>query len=113
MSEGTSDIQVTKNPERSRFEIAVDGKHAGLVQYVEDAGQRIFIHTEIDDAFAGRGLAGTLVREALDATRAEGLRIAATCPYVSKFLMKNHDWDDVLDKVTDHTWDVIEAATRH
>lgn len=104
--------EVKKVAERSHFEIAVDGEHAGLVQYVEDAGQRIFIHTEVDDKFAGQGLAGTLVRGALDATRAEGLRIAATCPYVTKFLAKNHDWDDVVDKVTSHTWDVIEAATR-
>jgi predicted GNAT family acetyltransferase len=107
-----SDVTVTRNADRHQFEIAVDGKHAGLVQYVEDSGQRIFIHTEVDDAFAGQGLAGTLVREALDATRAEGLRIAATCPYVAKFLGKNHDWDDIRDQVTSHTWDVIEAATR-
>jgi len=107
-----SEVTVTKNADRRQFEIAVDGKHAGLVQYVEDGGQRIFIHTEVDDAFAGQGLAGTLVRQALDATRAECLRIAATCPYVAKFLTKNHDWDDILDKVTNHTWDVIEAATR-
>jgi predicted GNAT family acetyltransferase len=112
MSEGPTDIQVTKNADRRQFEIAVDGKHAGLVQYVEDGNQRIFIHTETDEAFAGQGLAGTLVREALDATRAEGMRIAATCPYVARFLSKNHDWDDIVDKVTDHTWDVIEAATR-
>ena len=107
-----SDVTVSKNAERSQFEISVDGKHAGLVQYVEDGNQRIFIHTETDEAYAGQGLAGTLVREALDATRAEGMRIAATCPYVVKFLGKNHDWDDILDKVTDHTCDVIQAATR-
>lgn len=105
-------IEVRKVPERSHFEITVDGEHAGLVQYVEDGGQRIFIHTETDEKFAGQGLAGTLVRGALDATRAEGLRIAATCPYVVRFLSKNHDWDDVLDTVNAHTWGVIEAATR-
>ncbi len=104
--------EVSKIAERNHFEITVDGEHAGLVQYVEEGGQRIFIHTEVDDKFAGQGLAGTLVRQALDATRAEGLRIAATCPYVTKFLAKNHDWDDVVDKVTAHTWDVIEDATR-
>jgi predicted GNAT family acetyltransferase len=102
---------VTHVPERNRFEIAVGGEHGGLVQYVDDGGQRIFIHTETDEKFAGQGLAGTLVRQALDATRAEGLRIAATCPYVARFLSKNHDWDDVVDKVTAQTWDVIEAAT--
>lgn len=90
-------VTVTKHADRGQFEIAVDGQHAGLTQYTEDAKHRTFVHTEIDDAFAGQGLAGILVRQALDATRADGLRIAATCPYVVKFLTKNHDWDDIVD----------------
>jgi predicted GNAT family acetyltransferase len=90
-------VTVINAPQRGQFEIAVDGKPAGLAQYVEETGHRTFVHTEIDDAFAGQGLAAILVREALDATRADGLRIRATCPYVVKFLEKHHEWDDIVD----------------
>ena len=47
--------------ERSRFEVHVDGRLAGLAQYrLTDPGLIVFTHTEIDDAFEGRGLGSTL-----------------------------------------------------
>ncbi|NTY61616.1 GNAT family N-acetyltransferase [Mycolicibacterium sphagni] len=83
-----------------RFTIAVDGQRVGLVAFVDHNGQRIFLHTEVDDAYEGRGLAGILVSEALAATRDAGLRIVAVCPMVAGYLDKHHDFDDVLDPLT-------------
>lgn len=100
-------IIVVPEPARNQFEIHVDGKRAGLARYVDSGAQRIFVHTEVDDEFAGRGLAGQLVREALDATRVNGLRIVPVCPYVKKFVTEHHDWDDLLDPVTP---DALRAA---
>jgi uncharacterized protein len=96
----SDDIQVSIHPQEAHFAITVDGKRAGIAEYIEETGHRTFVHTEIDEAFSGRGLAGTLVREALDRTRADGLRIRATCPYVRDFLAKHHDWDDILEPGT-------------
>ncbi|SBS76229.1 conserved hypothetical protein [uncultured Mycobacterium sp.] len=83
-----------------RFTIAVDGQQVGLVAFVDHAGQRIFLHTEVKDAFEGRGLASILVSEALAATRDAGLRIVAVCPMVADYLDKHHDFDDVVDPLT-------------
>ena len=42
--------------EWSRFEIHVDGRMAGFARYrTKDPRLIVFTHTEIDDAFAGRG----------------------------------------------------------
>lgn len=103
---------VAKVPDDSLFEIVVDGTRAGLTQYVEDAGRRIFFHTEVDDAYSGQGLAGILVRDALDTTRADGLRIVAVCPYVAAFVRRHKEWDDILDHVTRHDIEVVEKAVR-
>ena len=105
MSEHTSaetraDISIAKHQQEAHFAMTVDGKHAGVAEYVEETGHRSFVHTEVDDAFAGQGLAPILVRHALDATREDGLRIRATCSYVRKFLAENHDWDDLVDAGT-------------
>ena len=86
-----------------RFTIAVDDQKVGLLAFVDHDGQRIFLHTEEDDAFEGRGLAGNLVSEALTATRAAGLRIVAVCPMVAGYLDKHHDFDDILDPLTTDT----------
>ena len=67
--------------ERSRFEIHVDGRLAGFAQYrLNDPGLIVFTHTEIDDAFEGRGLGSILVRAALDAARSRGLAVRPGLP---------------------------------
>ena len=91
---------VTQESHPTRFEISDDGEVFGFAQYVDHDGQRIFFHTVIGEAYGGRGLAAIVVREALDATRAEGLRIVPVCPYVKKYVETHHDWDDILDPVT-------------
>ena len=58
---------VADAPERSRFEITVDGAVAGFALYKLAPGRITFVHTEIDDAYAGHGLgashdAGALIR---------------------------------------------------
>ena len=49
-------------------------------------------------------------RQALDATREEGLRIVAVCPYVSAYVKRHHDWDDVLDRVDREALDAVRQA---
>ena len=75
MPSDTPQVEVRKLTDRHRFEALVDGEHAGYAVYVERPGVRVFTHTEVDDAFEGQGVAGRLARAALDATRAEGLKV--------------------------------------
>lgn len=86
--------------EDGRYAIAVDDQRVGIAEYLDHGSQRIFTHTEVADAFEGRGLATILVREALEETRDAGLRIVAVCPLVAAFVDKHHDFDDVVDPVT-------------
>ena len=83
--------------ESDRFTISVDGAPAGFTQFREDGNHRDFFHTELDDAFAGQGLSSVLVQQALDTTRADGLRIVATCPLVKHWLTKHPEFDDIVD----------------
>lgn len=106
------DVSVTNATQRSRYEITVGDTRAGLAQYLDRNDQRIFFHTEIDESFAGRGLASTLISEALTDTRAEGLRIVAVCPFVAKYLGKHHDFDDITDPVTPDALTAVQASKR-
>jgi uncharacterized protein len=92
------------------FTIAVDGWQIGLIAFVDHDGQRIFHHTEVDDAFEGRGLASILVSGAPTATGDAGLRIVAVCPMVAGYLDKHHDFDDVVDPVTTDTKRVLQQV---
>jgi uncharacterized protein len=83
-------------PEKRRFEVHVGGRRAGFTEYFESEGRRVFVHTEIGQAFSGRGLASAVVRHALEQTRAEGRRAAAICPFVSRWVAAHPEFDDVV-----------------
>ncbi|MER5965282.1 GNAT family N-acetyltransferase [Streptomyces sp. NPDC002057] len=100
MSEQESTPVVRRVDDRHRYEILVDGRRAGLTAYRDRDDRRVFFHTEIDDAYAGRGLASVLVEQALADVRASGKRIVPICPYVAKFLTKHGEFADITDPVT-------------
>ncbi|MFJ2745703.1 GNAT family N-acetyltransferase [Streptomyces sp. NPDC087440] len=107
MSEQTTTAPVVRQvDDRHRYEILVDGHRAGLTAYRDRDDQRVFFHTEIGDAHAGRGLAAILVEQALTHVRASGKRIVPVCPYVAKFLTQHGEFADITDPVTPEvrTW---------
>ena len=90
-------IEIHDNPSQLRFEIFDDGKLAGFAQYVRRQGRILFIHTEIDSAFEGRGLGSQLAAAALDAERAAGRRVVPLCPFFASFIQRHPEYDDLVD----------------
>lgn len=93
----------------NRYEIVVGGEIAGFTEYLDHNEQRIFFHTEVDEKFAGQGLAAILVHDALSGTVAAGKRIVPICPYVAKYLQRHHDFDAAIDPVTDEAIAAVRA----
>lgn len=89
---------VTVTKESDKFTIAVDGTTVGLTEYSDKGDRRVFPHTEVDEAYGGRGLATIVIAEALAQTKAEGKRIVAVCPTVVSYLEKHPEYDDVVDR---------------
>ncbi|MGW4392575.1 GNAT family N-acetyltransferase [Streptomyces sp. NPDC004685] len=100
---------VERNDERHRYEIRVVGVRAGLTAFRDHGVQRVFFHTEVGEAYAGQGLAGRLVREALTDVRKLGKRIVPVCPYVAKFLKSHEEFADITDPVTPDVLQWLEA----
>jgi len=84
----TSDV--IDEPDKHRFRYNEDGIDAQLV-YRADADRLILIHTEVPDALGGRGIAGRLVRAAIDRARASGETVLPWCPYARKWLQDHPD----------------------
>ncbi len=91
------DVVVQQEVEQQRFVALIDGEVAGLTEYVERGPQRVFVHTEVGDRFAGHGVANELIRSALEITRDQGRRIVAVCPVVAAYVGKHRDFDDLVD----------------
>ncbi|RVW06194.1 GNAT family N-acetyltransferase [Rhodococcus spongiicola] len=98
--EPDAELEVQPLSASLRYEIRVGAELAGFTEFVDSGEQRIFFHTEVDERFAGRGLASTLIRTALDDATSRGRRIVPICPFVAGFLDKHLEFVEYVDAVT-------------
>jgi predicted GNAT family acetyltransferase len=87
--------EVRNNAPLNRFELEVDG-HTAVAYYRPSPGLLTFTHTEVPPELGGRGVGSTLVRGALELARAQGLKVASRCPFVSAYLGKHPEFNDLL-----------------
>ncbi|GAA3826536.1 GNAT family N-acetyltransferase [Streptomyces phyllanthi] len=112
MSESSA-VRIVQRADAERlYEILVDGRRAGLTAYRDRGAQRVFFHTEVDDAFAGQGLGAELVRWALVDVRESGKRIVPVCPYVATYLKRHDEFADIADPVTSDVLRWLEEELR-
>jgi uncharacterized protein len=89
------DVAVTHSEEARRFEATVDGLRAFLT-YRRFPNRLVLQHTEVPAPLEGKGLAAKLTRTALDFARATHLRVVPLCPYVSSFLQRHGEYQDLV-----------------
>ncbi|MFI6567948.1 GNAT family N-acetyltransferase [Nocardia fluminea] len=85
--------RVVRNADKNRYDVFLDDELAGFAEYVERDNDTDFVHTEIDDAFAGKGLGGVLARVAVEDVIARGRTITAHCPFIRGWLDKHPQYD--------------------
>ena len=91
-----ADICVVDVPERSRFDVLVDGEIAGFTEYRRRPGLIAFIHTLIDPRFEGQGLGSQLVRTALSEARSDRLSVLPFCPFVRSYIAAHTEYLDLV-----------------
>ena len=85
-------VEVRRNPERSRYELYVDGELAGIASYrVENAlepGQKriVFLHTAVHSEHKGRGLGHRLAEVAVEDARRNADFVGSLCPFIAGHL---------------------------
>ena len=89
-------VTVTDAPARERFEAHVDGDLAGFLTYHHRPEHLSLVHTEVDEAFEGRGVGGALVRAAVDRASAEGLDVLPFCPFAREWLARHPEHVDLV-----------------
>lgn len=87
---------VRHEPEQMKFTTSVEGETALLQYRLRDGVMRI-VHTEVPEPIAGHGIAGDLMRAALEAARASGWRVTPACSYANWFLQQHAEYGDLLE----------------
>ncbi len=88
--------EVRDNPDRSRFEVTVDGRRAGYMRYRRFPDRIDLIHTEILPQHEGKGYGGALIAAALERAREEGLAVIPHCPFVREYIERHPDAVDLV-----------------
>ncbi|WP_394617708.1 GNAT family N-acetyltransferase [Lentzea sp. JNUCC 0626] len=83
---------VTNNDALSRYEVHVDGKLAGFLEYRKIGEVLALVHTEVDEAYAGQGLGAQLAKYALEDVKARDVKISPLCPFVAKYIDKHPEY---------------------
>ncbi|HLT85773.1 MAG TPA: GNAT family N-acetyltransferase [Phototrophicaceae bacterium] len=91
-----ADIQVENVPQRHRFEATAGDELLGVAVYEREDGRVTFTHTVVETAAEGRGVGSALARTALDAARAEGLRVVPQCPFIAAYIERHPDYADLV-----------------
>jgi uncharacterized protein len=86
---------VRDNAALHRFELDVDG-HTAVSYYRLAPGVITFTHTEVPPELGGRGIGSSLVKGALELVRATGLKVVSKCPFVSAYLGKHPEFNDLV-----------------
>lgn len=77
-----------------RFEIMVDG-HVCELDYSLQGQVMTITHTGVPEQVGGRGIAGELVRAALEAARREGWKVVPACSYAQVWMERHPAYDDL------------------
>lgn len=89
-------IEILDNPGEARYEAWLDGEPAGLIAYFDEDGWLVFDHTEVFEAFEGRGVGSRLAKAALDDVRARGLYVNPQCPFVTGYIKRHPEYRDLV-----------------
>lgn len=89
-------LRVEHNMQDRRFEIRIDSRYAKLLYYFQ-GDSIVFTHTAVPGTWRGQDVGNTLVRAGLDFARTKGLKVIPQCPFVSAYIRKTPEYQDLLE----------------
>jgi uncharacterized protein len=87
-----------ETPTKGRYVARVEGIDAEAEMTYSRSSPTLIIadHTEVPDAFRGKGMGRLLATRMVEDARKEGVKIFVLCPFVNAERKKHPDWADVF-----------------
>jgi predicted GNAT family acetyltransferase len=95
--ENESELTLTNNTERNRFEAHLGDKLAGYSSYDLQPDRVAFVHTVVRPEYEGQGIGSRLAKFAIDDVRDRGLRIKPVCPFIRAYLLRHPEYNEIVD----------------
>lgn len=88
-------IDIIHNESGKRFETTIDGQ-TGYISYQDNGDALIYDHTIVPNELGGRGVGSKLVKHALDYAREHDKKVVAQCSFVSSYISKHPEYQDLV-----------------
>ena len=88
-------LLVTHNPEENRFELTLDG-HLAVLDYIMMDDIIIFTHTGVPPEIEGGNVGVKLAQTGLEYARDNKLGVRSKCWFVSKYLKRHPEYQDLV-----------------
>ena len=86
---------VFDTPDADRYEIII-GDQVAFLTYRKRNDQWLLAHTEVPEGLRGQGLGDILAKHALDDARRAGAKVIVKCPFITAWLRRHHEYDDII-----------------
>jgi predicted GNAT family acetyltransferase len=66
-----------------------------MIEFIlrRDENRIIFAHTEVPQAFSGKGIASKMAWTAFEFAKKEGLKITSLCSYIDTWMKRHPEYD--------------------
>ncbi|MEQ9258773.1 MAG: GNAT family N-acetyltransferase [Roseovarius sp.] len=92
------DIHHEETGSKGRYWTSLDGGPEAEMTYSRASERLVIIdHTEVPDAYRGKGVGVALVNHAVESARAGGWKILPLCPFAAAQFRRHAEWHDVLN----------------
>lgn len=88
-------LTIVNNEERGRWEARLEGGIA-VLNYTLDGDILTLVRTKVPSAMEGMGIGSLLVKTVLDNARADGLKIIPQCPFVTAYIKRHPEYQDLV-----------------
>ncbi len=100
---GAEPVIVEHHPKRHRFAAHFPEGDGELIYKPIAPHTLDLVHTGVDPALRGRGIAKALAREAFAYARREHLKVVPTCPFIQRWLQGHPEEHDLVTTCADAT----------
>jgi predicted GNAT family acetyltransferase len=91
-----AEAEVIDVPEASRYELRLGGGLIGFAAYRRRDDGITFTHTTVDKSQEGHGLGSRLASAVLDDARRQGLEVVPLCPFISAYIERHAEYQDLV-----------------
>ena len=86
---------VSERADRGRFELDFEGGMA-FANYRLDGDRVVLTHTEVPEAFEGRGIGSRLAQGIFEIVRESGRKIVIRCSFIAAWLRRHPEYADLV-----------------